>query len=279
MNYRSLPDALHETADHVIVYLREERGLAQVQIETAINADLPKPTIQAITPEFEVICVEPSEEGCYPVGVSRFAEDLRASRLPVRLYVAVSAGKQTAKFEEDLRRAKSQGVGVLSVSPTGKVTVLSDALSLIHANVQPIKRRDYPEDMRNDLHRAEQTYIDGNPGMGCLELQKLIESKCREVASHLSRKGLLTVALTGKQLKGAWATLMKLVQADVKFVSSGVPDALWSAVRGLPPIRNNGAHRATSVVDRQEHDHWLRTRFEQASDLLLQMSKLEKKTR
>jgi hypothetical protein len=278
MNYKTLPESLRATADLVATYLKVQMGVRGIKAEISIHPSLDRSTLHGVSNVHEYVCVEVSEEGCYPPSLSRMVEEMKSTQLPIRLYVAIPADSAGPRLEKDIRHARSQGVGVMSVAEHGVVNILADPIPLIHSYVRRIEMAKFPQRFRSDLHTAQQTYLNGNPTKGCLEIHEIIEEVSRSIVAKLVAKGLLSPPPSPRDItKGTWATLLTNVFKRLDF--SRIPELkqeFWGNLMGVPAIRNEGAHRPKNVQERAERDQHLRTRFEHAVDLLATAIKTER---
>jgi hypothetical protein len=270
MSFRSLADGLRDTANHVITFLRVERGLKKVRVEEELVKGLPRPTLHVNTSEGEVICVEFSETDCYPPSLARFAEDFRAEELPVKIFIALPSTGQNKTSIAELARAKKQGIGVMLVGPAGKVTVLDEPISQLLTQLRRITMSDYPAKLRARLSQAESTFLSGNPPKGCSELYDLLEEITRRIVAAAISRGLWNGSPPNFDPKiESWYNVCSTAYTKMQFKNIGkLSPQIWASVLAITRHRNETGHSPTTLEKRRRRDLEMRTRFEHAADLL-----------
>lgn len=270
MSFRSLAEGLRNPAISVVNFLRRERGLPKVKIEEELVRGLPKPTLQAATPEGEIICVEFSETDCYPQGLARLAEDLRSVALPVKLFIALPSTAQTATFMSDLVRARRQGIGIMLVEPSGNVNVLDEPISLLLTQLRRINMADYPSKLRDRLFQAQNTFLAGNPPKGCSDVYDILEETTRKIVKAAINKNLWNGKLPAfDPATESWNGLCKSAFANMQFNNIGtLNQQIWANVVAITRHRNETGHSPKTIKARKSRDLEMRTRFEHATDVL-----------
>lgn len=197
--------------------------------------------------------------------------------LPVRLIVAIPEKSGGTTRDEDLARARQKGVGVIEVAGESG-TVLVNSLSLSLAAVHPIPRHEFPEKYRYHLSQAENTFKEGNPAKGCDDVYGLIEELSRKVARKTFRKGLWKAGTNPPNFAtGPWASVMDNL---IRNLDTGrcklFKDNILHHILAITPYRNQVVHVPDSVTALIRRDRLLRTRFEDAANLLLDLIKMAK---
>ena len=271
MSYRALSQSLWTVSDSVAKYLKQSRGVSNIRIEEEIAEDLARPTLHAKTKEQDYLCVEVLEDTCYSDNIDRFVSKAKALQLPIKLFVAYPEGSKATTFSRDLKRAREQGVGVLSVSASGQVTSMGEPISQVLAGVQRIELSQYPKSYRSDLARAEQTYLQGDPPKGCLGIYEKIESLGRRVIAKLHSQSLIPtwVGKSPKIDSGPFFGLADTVYKHLDFKKApGLTETTWAEVIAITKPRNEVGHDPKTPAARALRDKELRTRFENAAIVL-----------
>jgi len=278
MSYRILGEALREPANHVITFLRQERGLTKIKIEEEVVKGLPKPTLHCTDGDQNLICVEFSEKSCYPAPLAAFVDEFRAIQLPVKIYVALPSDAQSATFMAELVRARKQGVGVLLVEPAGTINVLDEPLSLILAQLRRLDMKSYPATLRVSLGTAQNTFLSGDPAKGCSDVYDLIEIVTRGIAKTAAARGFWNGPLPTMDFdKESWHSVCNSAFAKMQFQNVGtVTSQLWATVLGITRHRNETGHKPKTVHERKKRDLELKTRFEHAGDILRDLTQSAK---
>jgi hypothetical protein len=268
MSYRILSRSLWPVSDAVSKYLQQNRGLGSPKVEEEVAEGLPRPTLHVKTKDQDFLCVEVLEDSCYSDNIDRFISKAKAMQLPIRLFVAYPEGSQSPAFSKNLKQAREQGIGVLSVSSSGQVTPLGEPISQILAGVQRIDPGSFPKAYRADLAQAEQTYLQGNPPKGCLGIYEKIETLGRKVAKKLHATGLIASWATGnppKFDKAPFFNIADTIYKELDFASA--PDltkTTWAEVIAMTKPRNEVGHEPKTTAARVKRDKEMRTRFENA---------------
>ena len=124
------------------------------------------------------------------------------------------------------------------------------------------------------------------PAKGCALLYDEIESLSRRVANKTFQRGLWKTGETpeGNVDTRAWANVLDQLSDKLDFHScrASCPDLsrnLIAQIRGITGPRNESGHKPKRKSDLIKRDRRLRTRFESAADLLLDLSDAAKPLR
>jgi hypothetical protein len=272
-------------ADAVVDFFKKQRGITHFKVEEPIHKDLAVPTLHAKTQDHHIICVEFSEATAYPLSVERFVPDCNRLSLPVRVFVAIPSGSNNPNHTRDLNRSREWGVGVLVVDGAD-VTALQEPLSLSLASVRRIDMRKFPGKYRFALSQAETTFRQGNPAKGCSEVYDEIEALTRRIAKRTSSKGMWKASKTGKAMptinldKDPWANVIEVLMTQLDSgTPPDIPKTLWAQILGITPLRNETGHKPKSKDTLIRRDTTLKTRFENAADILLDLINASKSLR
>ncbi len=280
--YKVLSKSLWKTADAAQGFLKDAHGVTSIKIEEQLADDVPRPTLHAKASDNTIICVEVQEDACYPASVERLVSRCKTAQLPVRLYVAHVEGSESPEFPQQLRQARANGVGVLSVKQSGEITILSEPLALTLADVRRLDIKRYPGKYKDRLSRAQQTYLQGDPVKGCANIHEVLEEVTRDLAKRLHKKGRIAAwqAKTPNFDKDAWYGIAYAIFNEPTFntIFPKVQPAIWAGLIAQTKPRNEGNHPATPKA-RAERDRKLRTRFEEAGDNLADVIAMIKKAK
>ena len=272
MIYKALAESLRSIADQAEVYFRTERGIRGFKAEAPIHHDVACPTLQAQTRDFHILCVEASETP-YPNTLDRLVLDCVRLGLPVKLYMAVPKPANAAPegYVAQIARAKDVGVGLVEVDGR-RVKLLHDALSLSLAGLRQTDRRRFPQKYREGLLQAESTFRNGNPSKGCSEIYDELEGLCRRLATKAQTKGLCSLPTGMNVKKDPWASVLEALIKSLDYSKTPISKQLLTRILGITGHRNESNHRPASRATLVQRDSQLRTRFETAADLLLELA-------
>jgi hypothetical protein len=273
VNFRVLPSQLHATAEVVTRFFKETRGFANFKVEEPVtDAIAYRPTLQTTTPEFEAVWVEVSEAP-FLQSLDTVVLHCVTNCLPVKLYVAFPAGLSHKQYKENIDESRRKGLGALEVS-NGKVTIIHEALLLSLTGVRMEDHKLFPARYRSVLTTAENTFRNGDPAKGCSLVYDEIESLSRRLAKKIDRKGWWTHLASGAPVldwdKAPWANIMETIIARANFNAfpAKLKKALLMRVAALTDIRNDAGHKPRRIADLVKRNQELRTRFENAVDVL-----------
>lgn len=276
MNFRHLPEPLRPTADAVVAYFEEERGIRHFVEEEEIHPQVARPSLHAVANDHHFWCVEFSETTPYPASLDRLVLDCMRHGLPVRLFVALPSGSTNPDYRRDLNRAIECGVGVIEASGH-TVRVINEPLSLSLTGVRRIEKKNFPIRYRLALTRAENTFRQGNPVKGCGEIYDELEALTRRIARKTKAKGYWKSSKAGTAAPRLakttpWARVVRTLMNELDpRQPPEIPEALLARVLGITPHRNEAGHNPDSRPALIRRDREQRTRFETATDLLLDL--------
>jgi hypothetical protein len=270
--YTILPPPLHATADAAMKWFMDNWGISKgaVTVEGEIHHDVElRPTLSAPSQDHHLLCVEASE--------SVYANHLNASvigcvrhGLPVKLYVAVPKNAKDPNYAQNLRAAKRAGVGVIEIDGSSGI-IVQNALSLSLSAVRPIDVQRFPKKYRHNLTHAQQTFRDGTPEKACSLVYDEIESLFRKAAKRTFDKGWWPNSRKLKIDTAPWATLINDWNQHLDRRNCPCPalkQAFVARILGVTPYRNDTGHKPKDMKALIKRDQQLRTRFEDAVDLL-----------
>jgi hypothetical protein len=270
MSYRALPTHLHPTADRARAFFASERGVSKIVVEEEVHAELNlRPTLQGRTRDHHIVCVEVTDSG-YTDNLDSFVLDSQRLGLPVKLYIAVPAGSPP-DIAPLLRRAKPRGIGVLEVRANGTCHIFVSALSLSLTGLRRLAPKRFPARYQHALIDAEETFLNGDPAKGCSRIYDEIEALSRRLAARVAARGLLRPSARAQPNfeKAPWKTVLEHLRTHLNYRAlPSIHDQLLSRVIGLTDSRNQTGHKVTRRQDLMRRDSQLRTRFEDAVDVM-----------
>ncbi len=272
MSYRILPPHLQGHAEAVKRYFRT-KGVTKFTIEEPIGRDgVYRHTLTATTNDGHYICVEVSENA-YIDTLDAVVLDYRNKKLPVKLYVAIPKGVSNANLQKQLGQARRNGVGVVEVDENG-ADLIHDALSQSLADLREIDLNSFPTKYRSALSQAADSFRRGNPAKGCSMVYDEIEDLSRRIAEKTEAKGFWKSAPTLKIDKAPWANVLEALMEQLNYSVCPCPKlkkVFLARVLGITSHRNETGHKIRRRADLVKRDKRLRTRFEDATDLLLDL--------
>jgi hypothetical protein len=280
MIYKILPENLHGAADRVVDYLRDDRGVTSFKAETAIDPDLQyRPTVHGVSPERYIVAVEVQDRPDMAV-LDSAVLDCATRSLPVKLFVAFPE-PTTPWPQRDVEKIHQRGVGVIEVRPSGPV-VLREALPL-SLFAYRLDRLSFPKKLRGTLLDAENALRSNNPPHGCTILYQEVEDLSRKLIKKTKQKKMWRKLKAGEKPSkldpdtGAWEKVLELFEHFYVVDKKKVPDLtanLIHRIEATTAYRNQSAHKPRNPQERNDRDREIRTRFESAADLLLDLIKV-----
>ncbi|HEX7330309.1 MAG TPA: hypothetical protein VF290_02350 [Pyrinomonadaceae bacterium] len=273
MTYRILPTHLHIYAEAVKKYFKTHKGITSFKTEEPIVRDgIFRHTLTAETKDGHYICVEVSESA-YIDTLDAVVLDYRNKILPVKLYVAIPKTATNTNLQKQLSQARKNGVGVLEVDEkTGDI--IHEALSQSLAGLRPIDLQAFPPKYRAPLSDAANTFHNGNPAKGCSMIYDEIEALTRRIASKTQKKGCWKTIPKLKIDKDPWANVLEAMMDQLNASACSCPELkkiFLAKILGITSLRNETGHKIQRRADLVKRDKRLRTRFEEATDLLLDL--------
>jgi hypothetical protein len=272
MAYKLLLPQLWPVADGVAAFLKKEWGIYGLKAEVGPYKQIKLvPTFHAKMPDHHILWVEVSNRA-YPPHLDGIVADCMQYGFPVRLVVAIPAGSKGTEFVEDQARAKMKGVGVIAMDGNDG-ELLVNPLSLSLTGVHPIARSEFPAKLRFHLSQAESTFKQGDPAKACDALYSITEDISRKAARQTHTKGFwLSTAKPPRFEKDPWDSVMN------SFVKNLDPnkckyfgDNILHRIIGETPYRNKVVHVPKDNKELMGRDRMLRTRFEDAANILLEL--------
>lgn len=278
MTYRALVDSLRPVAEAVKkAYFKGALGISdsKVLIEGEIHADVRgRPTLQAMTSDHQIICVEISENP-YPPQIDPMAIDCKNHGLPVQLFVGIPDGQTIATKLAAIYA--STGVGLMIVE-NSSIKVLHHALSLSLTGVRDPESSTFPAKYRQCVTDAHRTFLFGDPAQAPAVIYQEIEDLTRRLAVKTQKKGWFKKKAQPANIdpmdpKIPFKSVAKwLAQNFENAAMPNVDSYLLDRVVASAGYRNDHAHKPKSLAALKKRHSQLRTRFETAADLLRELS-------
>ena len=274
MTYKALAESLRSVADQAEIFFRKSRGVSGFKVESAIHPEIGCPTLHAQTRDHHLLCVEVSESP-YPATLDRFVLDCVRLGLPVKLFIAVPkpTDPRPSGYDKELSRARDCGVGVVEIEGE-TIKVVQEPVPLSLSGLRQVDRKDFPQKYREMLAQAESTFRQGNPAKGCSEIYDEIESLSRRIAEKTLVKGMW-ISAPGPGFnfkKDAWANVVRTMIKRLDYAKANqISESLLARILGLTSHRNDTNHKPANKKHLMRRDRELRTRFENAVDLLAEL--------
>jgi hypothetical protein len=273
MTYNLLLPQLWPVADGVAAFLKREWGIHGLR--TGLGGPYKQiklvPTFHATMPDHHVLWVEVSNRA-YPPHLDGIVADCMQHGFPVRLVVAIPVGLKGSEFAEDLARARMKAVGVIAVEGTDG-EILANPLSQSLTGVHPISRSEFPAKLRFQLSQAESTFRQGDPAKACDSLYGITEDISRKAAKATHARGLWYPSARPPRFdKDPWDSV---INSWVKNLDTSkcnyFGDNILYRIIGETPYRNKVVHVPKNNNELRARDRMLRTRFEDAANILLEL--------
>lgn len=278
--YRVLATHLQSTADAAIKYMVSELGLStgSVKVEAEIHPAVEfRPTLQALTSEKQIVCVEVVDT-LYPPELHTFVLSCRNHSIPAKLYCAFPAGTVAQVDTKALQFASENGIGILEVNPgNGHGKLLNQppvALSL--GGLRKFDLSAYSAKLRPPLRAAVDTFRSGNPAKGCSQVYDEIEQLTRRIGKKCEKlPGALKKSGQFDWEKAPWQSALEFLKANLDPAAAKCPllkGQLLNRLIGMTEFRNETGHKPSSLKKMIERDIALKTRFESAMDDLAKLA-------
>jgi hypothetical protein len=276
MIFSYLSESLWPTAEAAARFFHENWGIALKAFnpETNIHPSVEMvPALHAATKDHHILCIEVSDGPVYYPALDAFVLECQDNELPVKLYVVTPEGAKDLDYKTNRNTAQRRGVGLIETEKGGP-RLIQEALSLSLSNVRHLDLSDYTPAARADLAKAERLFRHGDPELGCLQIQLKLEEHTRRFAEKTYMKGMWSNKPSVNFEKHPWRNLCQLLQKYLQFRKVGSPECnedLVTRIMSVVPQRNQGGH-PISLKQRIKRDRELRTRFENAADILRELT-------
>jgi hypothetical protein len=280
MTYTILSRSLHPVAEATKKYFKNRKGINNFKIENPINSEFSFcPTLCCETNEGAYICVDVRGD-TDSSNLDAVLLDCMRECLPVKMYIAYSAGIEDPHFKKNLEIAKKKGLGILEVDVDGKGTVHCEPLSLSLVGVRPVQLKAFPPKYRLALDQAESTFRSGDPVKGCSRVYDELEALTRRLAIISKNRSFWLNVPSAAELDTlpkkttGWANILKTLIKHFDKTKANCPnisEVLLSRRLGSTSFRNESGHKLTKVAHVIRRDRALRTRFESSVDDLFEM--------
>jgi hypothetical protein len=271
MNFRVLPDHLHDLARAASKYFVKNYGVTGVKVEEEIDPLVDfRPTIHGILADKSIVCIEVAEVAS-SAELREFVLECRNYVVPAKIWVAIPHGVDVLSTKE-ISFAKTNGVGIISIDEAGNGRVLvGPPLSQSLTGIRAIEYARFSSRYRGSLQDAMDAFRNGNPSKGCLLVYEEIEALTRRVLKKCAARGCLKKLPSFNVDKESWANVIDFLKVNIDPTKSGCPALkapIFNRLLGLTEFRNETGHKPSSTKKLVERDRTLRTRFEAAVDEL-----------
>jgi hypothetical protein len=275
VKFTYLPESLHKSAEVLSKYLREMYGLskAAIAVEESIDDGIEfNPTFSARLKDQHLLCAELNDQLLHPT-IHYFISECQSNVLPVKLFLAYPKGVEIKDYPTRIKIAQSLGVGIIEVTER-TCRVIQHPVTLSVTGVRRPKFSNYRPAYRQALVGATSTFTNGNPNKACSDVYDEIENLCRRIGVRVSKKGLF-IGNEPNWGKDSFANIVEYLSANLRPGPAGCPNLkkpLWSRIYGITEYRNDSGHKnITTLNELSRRDATLRTRFESACDILLEL--------
>lgn len=276
MRFRALSESLHGAAKGAARYFSDQRGLRNLAVEIAIDTFPGYAfTLSGTSTDYRDVCIEVSESP-YPPLLENVVLDCKSSSVPISLYsVFPERQSSPANYKERVDRARMHGVGVVEITASGARLILEAIPLHLHGARLEIKR--FPKRFRQMLTEAENVFRAGSPVKACSVIYDEIEAVSRALAERTCKKGFWKNPPSSPRFfNGPWARVMDEFSRQLDYGRCRkVSRPLLGRVLGVTEHRNESGHKPRTRAARVRRDQELRTRFESAADLLLDVASVK----
>jgi len=278
MTYKALSPHLHPTADAAKKFAREQWGVNRIREEESLSREITlRPTILAKMNDYHSLCLEISESR-FPQTAKDIANACKNNFEPVRLYVTIPRGIELrgTDYQSQQNEARENGVGLIEVDEhSGRI--IDQALSLSLTGVRKFPPKEFCPRFRQPVSNAQETYRDGYPAEACHTIYNELEALTRRIAGTATRRNLWNDNPPNiDTANGPWANICATLVSRLNIKRCNCPNLrvqLLHRIAGITDRRNLTGHRVNSKRTLIERDRVLRTSFEFACDLLLELDK------
>jgi hypothetical protein len=279
MSYQYLGQDLHETADKVKKYFQENYGAKSFRCEEEVVKDLGlRPTWHAQQRDGYMIALNVQS---FPFSntLHEFVNRCAKDAIPLKLWVVVPRRPANQTFNEDLRKARQMGIGVIDFPDNGDPHIFHRPVPISLFALGKIDPKTCPARYRPSVKAAEDTFLDGDPGQGCQTICQELEDLTRKAASELHQRGCFQGGwhpANGQAFfeTGNWGPLLQAFEARIDPTSARALCPLFDTdlivrARGYTNWRNSVSHKPKTLKELKKRDSQLRTMFEATRNLLV----------
>ena len=278
MKFDLLDPSLEETAKRAVKHFRAHKNLKSIKSKIhPFSEEAWAPTFIGTSDEKISVCVEVSDNP-FPISLDAFILNCKTKGYPVKCYVALPKKIDDKEFKVRLRKAQENGVGVIEIDKHQTHSFCeASALSLTGLRDETKK---IPKTIRPRIETAMNTFRSGDPVKGCADVYDEIELLSRKVAKYVNTNSWwrpsTTLPVTINLDTHNWDPLMDFCLQNINFITvkSVCPyltRQLISRIIGVIPYRNETNHPPKTIQERMTRDNKLKTRFESAVDLLIEI--------
>ena len=149
------------------------------------------------------VFVEPSDDGPYPRILAMKYADVNNYPEPIAIYcVCHHAAIATASGQQDLKKLKALGFGLVTVDPNGDADVLFPAIPLVQAIPEAVFKQQInglPSGIRQAACEAFEDYR-AKPVNGVKTLSELVEGMIKKAGQDSAKRGGISMAESRRAL-------------------------------------------------------------------------------
>jgi len=259
-------------------YFDTNYGLRRIRIEESIDDDVNwRPTISGSTSDHHLICIEVTDGG-YTAALDHAVAQLLTMGLPLRLFIAYPGDDiDPQKILSTFHIASNRGIGIVEVRARGRCTIQKNAIDLSLAAVHRTDPKILLKKYRQAFMDAEATFLNGDPAKGCARVYDEIEALTRKFAAKAANLSWWNPGRLDLE-RSAWARILgRMIEHfgnDFRPIRRRCPDMtmpLLNGISGLTGHRNESGHKPGSRKALMTRDAQLRTRFEHARDIFVEL--------
>ena len=280
MKFYLLDPTLKSTADKAVKFFRSQKNLKSFRAKRhPFGEDGWAPTFIGVNDEKISVCVEVSDNP-YPTTLDAFILNCKNNGYPVQCYVVMPRDSNHAEFKERLKKAQENGVGVMDIDNHSRPHSYCEALTLSLTGLRNEIQK-FPQTLKPKITTAMNTFRNGNPAKGCSDIYDDIEALTRRLGKYADANNWwkpsthLPVNINFDTQN--WNVLLNFYlqnldfQNKVKPICVSLDRQLVQRIVGITTYRNQTGHKPKSIQETMDRDSKLKTRFETAVDLLLEL--------
>jgi hypothetical protein len=278
MKFDLLDPSLEDTANSAVRLFKSERAVKSIKTkEHPFGEDGWAPTFFGVNDERICVCVEVSDNP-YPTTLDAFILDCKNRGFPAKCYVVMPKDSNHSEFKVRLKRAQANGVGVLEIDKHLRPHSYCEATTLSLTGLRN-DVHSFPKSVRPRIVGAMSTFCNGNPAKGCSEVYDEIELLTRQLGGYASTNGWWKAGTSAipNFVTDNWNPVLNFYlqhldfQSKVKPVCPLLDKPLLQRIIGVTTYRNQTGHKPKNIQKTMDRDRRLKTRFEAAVDLFLEV--------
>ena len=256
--YSILDPSLFVVADLAKSRLSDRYGLNNCQVEKPFDSSINfVSTFHWKTSTHYIVCEVSNRP--FPKTIKAIFADILVKGLSVKLIVVYPANctLSTKEFQEDIKDAKSFGIGLVSVDEVYNSAVIDYEGLSIQLHQPKVDLNKFVKKLRPSVEGALTTYYNGDTKHAVQELGQIVENIIRNVAIDAKKKG---TSKKGGDPKSDKYPFAKVVDDLVNEVI--IDQAILGKCRGFVEDRNRVSHKPKTSKKAIELDRKLKLDFQ-----------------